>query len=201
MRCFSIFLSLLLLLPFAVLAADVFVEEFENPDGWTSQNPPTGWQIYYDGQPHANDWHQSTYGPYAPDARCVKAPYQVPLIDGLYKTDIDCSFADNLQISFWYDIQWQGTGYNGYLHVYGSNDGFVTNHDIFWNYWPNSDTDIATVDISSWADNQPTVGIYFDLYINDSHGMHTVDVDSVHITGGYTVTQPASLGLVKALYQ
>jgi hypothetical protein len=201
MRYLAIISLLLLLVPFATYAADIFFENFENPPGWTAQNPPTGWQIYFDGAPQANDWHQSTYGPYEPDARCVKAPYQAPLVDDIYKTDIDCSMADNLQMSFWYDIQWEGTGYNGYLHVYGTNDGFVTTHDIFWNYWPDSETGTATVDISDWADNQPTVGIRFDLYIDNSHGMHTVDIDSVGFDGGYTTIHPTSLGQVKALYQ
>jgi len=200
MRYLSIVFSLLLAMPCAVIAADIFVEDFEDPPGWTAQNPPTGWMVYYDGTPHANDWHQSTYGPSAPDARCVKAPYQIPLSDGLYKTDIDCSDVFDLQISFWYDIQWEAGEYTGYLHVYGSTDGFVTTHDIFWNYWPDSETDTATIDISDWADDQPTVGIYFYLYIDDSHGMHTVDVDSVSISGDYSAVQPASFGQVKALF-
>lgn len=200
MRYLAVVFALLMVLPFTVSADEVFDEEFDSPSGWWgSPNPPDGWTISDDGDQSEEDWHQLSAGPSAPCAFINYYPGEFPMSDYLFKDDIDCSSYYNLELSYWVDINWYGGYYSGYFYVGGSTPTFWTT--LLWVSWPSSAYGTMNHDISSWADYQPTVGVWFGIWINDSWGTDGIFVDSVHIEGDHdTAIQPTSLGKIKAMY-
>ena len=208
MRCLTIALTLLVF-PLALSASPVFYEGFNEPSNWWgSSNPPEGWQIIDDGTADGNDWHQCScpHTPFSPVASVSYSPVQAPMSDILFKDDIDCTPYENLKLSYWLIVDWYTSyTYYGGFYVYGSNHQFSTHWvTLLGNYWPsNINPGLNLVhDISSWADGQPNVGVWFEIYIDDSCGLSNVYLDSVHIQGDFiTNIQPNSLGKLKAMYQ
>jgi len=208
MRYLLVFFTLLIFSTFAIGSDIVFYEHFFYPVGWMgSADPPTGWQIVDDGIPDYNDWHQYGGRPSAPLARVTWYPSEMNMRDELFKDDIDCSEYENLVLSYWLTVDWfiPYTGYySGYFAVFGSNDQFSTFiATLFYVSWPDNITSSTMFcDISSWADNQPTVGVSFCLFLDHSYGLDWLNLDSVYIEGDINAyIQPTSLGKIKALYK
>ncbi len=206
MRLFTLAFALLLFLPFAANADIVFHEEFDDPEGWMgSGNPPDGWTIY-DDDPGTSDWHQGTYGS-DNAAYITRTPIEYAMGDSLIKYDIVTLDYWNLELSYFVDIHWNTSDYySGIFYVYGSNDQFSMDwHSLLWVPWPDqtySGGATVTHHISSWGDDQDTVGVWFGLYCNNSWAIWDIYLDEVHIEGDYdTVIQPTSLGKIKAMYE
>lgn len=199
MRHIILITTMLLLLPFTMSADVVFHEEFDEPWGWWGEDdPPYGWQIQH-LEPFGTPWFQ--WQGTNNFARVETGYPMEPMSENLLKDDIDCTDYDNLELSYWLDLNWWEVWYPGTFLVYGSNDQFnhhCTTLTVFFSPYEVYDSTIVC-DISEWADGQPTVGVWFRMQGKD---LNAVLVDEVHIEGDYdTPVQPSSLGKLKAIYQ
>lgn len=205
MRYMTMIFALLMVLPFAASADEIFHEEFDTPSGWIgSGNPPDGWTIYDDGYPAANDWHQYAYGG-GNIARIYWSPSEYDNEDVLVKYDIDCGNYYNIELSYWVDLNWYCYGgYYGYFYVVGSTDSFSFNWNYLLTNWWSSQIYSTTMshNIGDWADYEDSVSLAFWLYIDDTYGLNWIYLDEVHLEGDLdTVIQPTSLGKIKAMYE
>jgi hypothetical protein len=191
--------AMVLLLSFSTMRADVvFHEEFGEPWGWWGpDNPPTGWQINHYAE-LGGPWYQNQDATLAQ----VETGYpSEPLSEDLFKDDIDCADYENLELSFWFWIDWWDVYYpGGTFLVYGSNDQFNDHCITLLTDSSPDDFSGGTLhfDISEWADGQATVGVWFRVEGKD---LDTARVDSVHIEGDYNASvQASSLGKIKAIF-
>jgi len=205
MRYLAVVFALLMVLPFAANADEVFHEEFDSPSGWCgSLNPPDGWTIYDDGSQEVNDWHQYAYGS-GNVARIYYYPTEVYNEDVLMKYGVDCSSYYNIELSYWIDLNWYCWGdYYGYFSVIGSNVSFSADWNYLLTNWWSSPIYSTTMshNIGDWADYEDSVSLAFWFYIDDTWGLDWVYLDEVHLEGDFdTVIQPTSLGKIKAMYE
>ncbi len=205
MRYMTMVFALLMVLPFAASADEIFHEEFDSPSGWCgSGNPPDGWEIYDDGSQQDNDWHQESYGS-GNTANIYYYPSEYDNEDVLIKYGVDCGSYYNIELSYWIYLDWFCYGYySGYFYVVGSTDSFSADWNyLLTNFWSSTIyTTTMSHNIGSWADYEDSVSLAFWFYINDTWGLNWIYLDQVHLEGDFdTVIQPTSLGKIKAMYE
>jgi len=207
MRYLLVFLSTLLLTPCIALPVITFYEEFGEPVGWMgSTNPPNGWTIEDDGIPDENDWFQDEFVTDDYGAHISSSPSEIPMIESLFRSDLDCDGYNDIELNYWLKIDWNVKGtYSGFFYVIGSSDQFQEHSSIlFLNSWPNCISDTISQYLPIWADFNSQVGLKFFLITKDSRAVKNIWLDKVSLDctcGSSGIIQPTSLGKVKAKFK